>query len=166
LVCLPMRFLRSLEDLCCLGRCSHSRSRFLRFRSLALVPSSGPSSLVQVSRWSSNEMNCRRCVHLCLSELTLPRPGHPPALVGPKTRAFRGGAPGAYEGHARSPLAALPPLRWPRWIIGCGSCVKLRRQGCGLDFPALNRQTCPNAFLLGNVEPSAGQDSQECCARQ
>jgi hypothetical protein len=111
-------------------------------------------------------MNCRRCVHLCLSELTLPRPGHPPALVGPKTRAFRGGAPGAYEGHARSPLAALPPLRWPRWIIGCGSRVRPRRQGCGIDSPALYRQTHPNAFLLRNVEPSAGQDPQERCARE
>jgi transcriptional regulator with XRE-family HTH domain len=38
----------------------------------------------------------------------LPRAGHPPA-GGPKTRAFRGGAAGAHEGHAGSALTLFLP---------------------------------------------------------
>src|SRR5215204_2591049 len=122
-----MRFLRSLKDLCCLGRFSHSRSHSQRFRSLALAPSSGLSSLVQVSRWCSNEMSCRRCVHLCPSELArsesirggslvlgggareLPRLGPPSACSGQKRRAHTGGPRGAHEGDARSSVDAPEP---------------------------------------------------------
>src|SRR5215211_2939774 len=61
---------RSPEDLCCLGRYSHSLSLSQRFHSLALVPSSGRSSSVWVSRCCSNERGCGCCAHLGLSELT------------------------------------------------------------------------------------------------
>ena len=56
---------RSPEAPCCLGRCSRSRSPSQRFRSLALVPSSGRLSLAQVFRFCSNETSCKSCAHLC-----------------------------------------------------------------------------------------------------
>src|SRR5215213_486087 len=56
---------RSPEAPCCLGRCSHSRSPSQRFRSLALVRSSGRSSLAQVFRFCSNETSCKSYAHLC-----------------------------------------------------------------------------------------------------